>query len=160
MENESAPRFGTVNFEKRKHPRVTVDLPLEYWHIDNVRSHPGRIANLSEGGLLFYISEEIEVGQLLRVRLFLDYCRKLIIEAQVQVAWKDFRLENESYYRIGVKFVDVSSEAMEQLRNFLITLRSSKAPSDVKLPARLLSKLGISILAESAYLTPKSFKED
>jgi c-di-GMP-binding flagellar brake protein YcgR len=161
MENESIPRFGTVNFEKRRHPRVSVDLPLEYWRIDTVKSQSGRIADISEGGLLFYISEEIEVGQHLRVRLFLDSCLKLkAIEALVEVVWKDFRFEKEGNYRIGVKFVEISSEAMEKLRNYLITLTNSKAPSDFKLPSRLLSTLGISILAESAYVIPKSSTED
>ena len=157
MESETIPRFGTVNFEKRRYPRILVDLPLEYWHIKSVKVHPGRIADISEGGLLFYISEEIEVGQYIKVRIFLDSCLKLvIIEAEVQVVWKDFLFEKEGSYRIGVKFVDISSENMEKLRKFLITLVNSKVPPDVKLPSKLLSTLGISILADLAYLTSNS----
>ncbi len=38
METEgqkNQPRHGTVNFEKRKHPRFSVDLPLEYYIISS-----------------------------------------------------------------------------------------------------------------------------
>ena len=161
MEKESIPRFGTVNFERRKHPRLSVDLPLEYWQINHPKSHPARTADISEGGLLFYISEEIEIGQNLRVKLFFDSGLKLItLQAQVKVVWKDFRMDKDGYYRIGVKFVDISSEAMEKLRSFLNTFMNSKIPSDFDIPSRLLLTLGISTLGDCAYLTPKSPIED
>jgi len=160
VDKESRPRFGTVNFERRKHPRLSVDFPAEYWQINNPKSHPGRTADISEGGLLLYISEEIEVGQNLRVKLFLDFGHKLItIEAEVQVVWKDFLLEKEGYDRIGVKFVDIGLEAMEKLRHFLNTLMNSKISSS-NLPFRLLSTLGISTFGDCAYLPPDSPNED
>ena len=28
---ETGPSFGTVNFERRKHPRMAVNLSVEYW---------------------------------------------------------------------------------------------------------------------------------
>jgi c-di-GMP-binding flagellar brake protein YcgR len=161
MDKESIPRFGTVNFERRKHPRLLVDLPVEYWQINNPKHHPTRTADISEGGLLFYISEEIEIGQNLSVKLFFNSGLKLItLQAEVQVVWKDFRMDKEGYYRIGVKFVEISPEAMETLRHFLNTLMNSKIPSDFDIPSRLLSTLGISMLGDCAYLTPKSPIED
>jgi hypothetical protein len=34
------PRFGTANFERRRHPRFSVDLPVEYWQINrNPKNH-------------------------------------------------------------------------------------------------------------------------
>jgi c-di-GMP-binding flagellar brake protein YcgR len=157
MEKESIPRFGTVNFERRKHPRLSVDLPVEYWQINNPKSHPSRTADISEGGLLFYISEEIEIGQNLGVKLFFDSSLKLItLQAQIQVVWKDFCMDEDGYYRIGAKFVEISPEAMETLRHFLNTLMNSKLSSDFDIPSRLLSTLGISILGDCSYLTPES----
>ena len=104
------PRFGTVNFERRKHPRFSVDLPVEYWQV-NPKSHSGRAFDVSEGGLLLYISDEIAIGQNLRIRLFFDSGQGLkSIEANVQVLWKDFRLEKDGFYRIGLKFVDILLE--------------------------------------------------
>ena len=160
MNKESTPHFGTVNFERRRYPRLSINLPVEYWQINNPKSHPGCTADISEGGLLLHISEEIEIGQNLRVKLFFDSGHKLkSIEAMVQAVWKDFRLEKESYFRIGVKFVDISAEALEELRNFLITLNNSKISSDFNVPPRLHSTLGIAIFGECAYLKPKCPEE-
>ena len=161
MNQESKPPFGAVNFERRKHPRLSINLPVEYWQINNPKSHPGHTADISEGGLLLHLSEEIEIGQNLRVKLFFDSGHNLkTIEATVQAVWKDFRLEKESYYRLGVKFVDISAEALEELRNFLIILNNSKIPLDFNVPPKLPSTLGISIFADCEYLNPKTPEEN
>lgn len=161
-EKETKPRFGTVNFERRKHPRFSVDLPVEYWPIiNNSKSHPGRTVDISEGGLLLYISDQIELGQNLRLKLFFDSGLELkSIEANVQVVWKDFRFQEEDYYRIGVRFVDISPEDMEKLRSFLINLMNVKTHSELSIPPKLLSTLGISTLGEFAYLTSKTPDQD
>ena len=157
MNQESTPPFGAVNFERRKHPRLSINLPVEYWQINNSISHPGHTADISEGGLFLHLPEEIEIGQNLRIKLFFDSGLKLkTIEAMVQAVWKDFRLEKESYYRLGVKFVDISAEALEELKNFLIILNYSKIPSDFNVPPKLPSTLGISIFGDCAYQKPKS----
>ena len=158
---EKDPRFGTANFERRKYPRLSVDLPVEYWQTNNPKGRPGRTADISEGGLLLYISEKIEIGQNLRAKLFFDSGLKLrTIEAQVQIVWKDFLLEKDGSYRIGVKFMDISPEDMEKLRSFINNLRNAKIRSDFKVPPRLLSTLGISILGECAYLPSETPKYD
>ncbi len=162
MDKESNPRFGTVKFERRKHPRLSVALPVEYWTIqNNSKSLPGRTADISEGGLLLYISKEIEIGQNLRVRLFFESDHKLkIIEAQVQVVWKDFCFAKDGYYQIGVKFFEISLEDMKTLKNFLNHLMNAKIPTDFNVSPRLLSTLGISIFGDCAYLTPKRPDQD
>ena len=140
------PRFGTVNFERRKHPRFSVDLPVEYWQVNrNPKNHSGRAFDVSEGGLLLYISDEIAIGQNLRVKLFFDSGQGLkSVEANVQVLWKDFRLEEDGFYRVGLKFVDISLEDLQKLQSFLINLMKVKSYSDSTIPPRLLSALGIS----------------
>jgi len=52
--DETKPRIGIINFEKRRHPRFTVDLPLEYYRVDSPVPETGRAVNASEGGLLVY----------------------------------------------------------------------------------------------------------
>ncbi len=143
-EEEQNPRFGTVNFERRKHPRFSVDLPVEYWQV-NPKSHSGRAFDVSGGGLLLYISDEMAIGQNLRIRLFFDSGQGLkSIEANVQVLWKDFLLENEGFYRVGLKFVDIFPEDLQKLKRFLINLMQGKPSSDAAIQSRLLSALGIS----------------
>jgi len=123
-EKEGKPRYGTVNFERRKYPRFNVDLPIEYYRIDSSVSHAGRGLNISEGGLLIYFPEKMDLSQYLRVKLFLPLGSKLsAIEVLAEVAWTDIHLgEGWGDYRCGVRFVDISPEDMTKLKNFIASL--------------------------------------
>jgi c-di-GMP-binding flagellar brake protein YcgR len=123
-----------MDFERRRHPRFSVALPIEYWQIDKSKSRPGRTIDVSEGGLLLHISEPMEIGQVLGLTLFITSSPDLdSIEAlvQVEVVWKDTLAGKEGDYRVGVKFVYISPEDMDKLKNFLNTLES-KTPSGLK----------------------------
>ncbi len=124
---EKAPRtrYGIVNFEKRKHPRFNIDLPVEYARSSLSIKH-GRAVNISEGGLLLYLPERIELGQQLVLKLFFPSGKALeTVEALAQVVWTDiFVAENWGDYRTGVYFIDISTEDLDKLMNFLRTLSS------------------------------------
>ena len=119
-EEETKPRYGIVNFEKRKHPRFNVDLPVEYARSDLDASR-GEALNVSEGGLLVYFSERMEVGQHLSMKLFFSSGVEFnAIETLVKVVWVDVHLgEDGRDYRAGVTFVDISPGDLEKLRIFL-----------------------------------------
>jgi len=119
-EEETKPRYGIVNFEKRKHPRFNVDLPVEYARSDLDASR-GEALNVSEGGLLVYFSERMEVGQHLSMKLFFSSGFEFnAIETLVKVVWVDVHLgEDWGDYRAGVTFVDISPGDLEKLRIFL-----------------------------------------
>jgi len=122
-EKEVKSRYGTVNFEKRKHPRFDVNLPIEYVRSD-LPANRGEALNASEGGLLLYLPERMEIGQHLSLKLFFSSGSELrTIETLVKVVWMDIHLgENRGDYRAGVKFVDISPRDLEKLRNFLRSL--------------------------------------
>jgi len=122
-EIEPKPRYGTVNFEKRKHPRFSVDLPAEYNRTD-LSVMQGHATNASEGGLLLYLPEQIEVGNHLRLKLFFSTASGLqSIEALVEVAWTEMHLGKDwGDHRTGVRFVEISAEDMSKLRSFLKSL--------------------------------------
>jgi len=119
-EKETKPRYGIVNFEKRKHPRFNVDLPVEYARSDLDASR-GEALNVSEGGLLVYFSERMEVGQHLSMKLFFSSGVEFnAIETLVKVVWVDVHPgEDWGDYRAGVTFVDISPGDLEKLRIFL-----------------------------------------
>ena len=121
-ENETH-HYGTVNFEKRRYPRANVDLPFEYDRGDSVINH-GEALNASEGGLLVYFREKMEVGQILSLRLFFSSgFESNSIEATVRVVWVDVYLEEDwGDYRAGVMFVDISLGDLEKLIIFLRSL--------------------------------------
>ncbi len=116
-------RYGTVNFEKRKHPRFSVDLPAEYSRVD-FSAKQGHVSNASEGGLLLYLPEKIEIGNYLKLKLFFSTGSQLnTIETLVEVVWTDLHLgEDSGDYRTGVRFFEISEEDMSKLRAFLKSL--------------------------------------
>jgi c-di-GMP-binding flagellar brake protein YcgR len=119
--NKTKSHIGMVNLERRKYPRVAVDLPIEYRRIDSSVGQTGRAQNASEGGLLLYLPEQMAIGQELRMKLFFTSGVELnTIEMLAQVVWTDIHLgQGWGDYRAGVKFIDISSENLEKLKNFL-----------------------------------------
>ena len=122
-EKQPKPRYGTVNFEKRGHPRFNVDLPIEYFRTDSLVQH-GRAVNVSEGGLLIYLPEPMEIGQRLRMKIFFPLGSEIIsIDAVTEVVWLDIHLgEGWGDYRTGIAFVDLSLENLNKLKDFLRSL--------------------------------------
>ena len=131
-------RFGLVNFERRSHPRFSVNLPIEYLYVDSSKSHVSYTANVSENGLLIYVPEQIEIGKTLRLKIFFSVGPGVnFIEALVEVVWKDTDLGKDGDYRTGAKYVDISPEDKDKLKSFLNNLMQSEAPqknSELKLP--------------------------
>jgi c-di-GMP-binding flagellar brake protein YcgR len=123
-EKEVKPRYGTVNFERRKYPRFNVDLPIEYYRIDSSVSHAGRSLNISEGGLLIYFPEKMDLSQYLNLKLFFPLGSELsTIEVLAEVAWTEIHLgESWGDYRCGVRFIDISPEDMTKFKKFLSSL--------------------------------------
>jgi c-di-GMP-binding flagellar brake protein YcgR len=121
-----------MDLERRRHPRFSIALPIEYWQIDKSKSGPGRTIDVSEDGLLLHLSKPIEIGQVLGLTLFITSSPDLdTIEAlvQVEVVWEDTLGGKDSDYRVGVKFVNISPENMDKLKNFLNALEF-KPPQD------------------------------
>jgi c-di-GMP-binding flagellar brake protein YcgR len=122
-EKESTSRYRAGDFEKRKHPRCNVDLPVEYRRRDLVVKYD-RVVNVSESGLLTYLSEQVEVGQHLRIRLFLPSSSGLNpIEMVTQVVWMESHPEkHRGDCRTGVRFIEVSPDDIRNLKNYLGSL--------------------------------------
>ena len=123
-EEERKSHIGIVNFERRTHPRFNIDLPIEYQLLHSSTIHEGRALNASEGGLLVYFSEKIDIGQLLKVKLFFAMGSKLnSIEMVMEVVWQDLHLGKDwGDYRTGMKFVDIPPESLNRLKDFLRSL--------------------------------------
>ena len=123
-EKERKLHYGIVNFERRKYPRFNIDLPIEYSLMPSPATHPGRALNASEGGLLVYLSEKTEIGQVLQLKLFFPSGSELNgVEIIAEVVWMDIHLgKGWGDYRCGVRFVDISPESLNKLKRFLRNL--------------------------------------
>jgi len=121
---ETKSHVGVANLERRRHPRFLIDLPIEYHLIPSSLSHTGRALNASEGGLLVYLSQQIEIGQHLKIKLFFASGSHLnSIEILTEVVWVDIHLGKDwGDYRCGVKFMEISQEDLNRLKIFLRSL--------------------------------------
>ena len=118
------PRFGIVNFERRKHPRFNIDLPIEYYLIPSTIGGSGQAINVSEGGLLVYLTEKVGIGQHLQLKLFFPSGSELkTIEMVAEVVWVDIHLgKGWGDFRSGLRFIDIAPEDLNRLQAFLRSL--------------------------------------
>jgi c-di-GMP-binding flagellar brake protein YcgR len=121
---ETRSHVGVVNLERRRNPRFSIDLPIEYQLIPPSINYTGRVLNASEGGLLVYLPQQTEIGQRLIIKLFFASGSHLnSIEVVAEVVWMDMHLgKGWGDYRCGVKFIDISSDDLVKLKTFLKSL--------------------------------------
>ena len=123
-EEETKPRYGIANIERRKYRRFPIRLPVEYYRADSPISQTGQTLDTSEGGLQVLFPEQMDIGQNLKLKLFFSSGSELnAIEMLAQVVWMNPQLgEGEKHYRSGVKFTNISPEDMTKLKNFTVGL--------------------------------------
>ena len=117
----SQTKMGILAVEKRKHPRFSVELPLDYSRIEGKEVYGGIVANASEGGVLVYLPERIELGALLKIEIF--YVRGLeldTIKATAKVVWSDLAaMASWGEYRYGLHFQSIDEKDFSRLMNLL-----------------------------------------
>jgi len=121
---EAKFRYGIAHLERRKYRRYPVSLPIEYYRADSPVNQSGQALDASEGGLQILLREQMDIGQRLKLKLFFSSGATLnTIDMLVEVVWINTQLgEGEDYYRSGVKFINISPEDMDKLKNFLTSL--------------------------------------
>jgi len=113
--------FGVARFVERRHPRFSLNLPIEYYPAKSKIGRTGHTANASEGGTIIYLRKHFKVGQLMKLKLFFSSGSSLnTIEIVSEVIWAE-RLETGEY-RCGIKFIDISEEDMSKWSSFLKNL--------------------------------------
>lgn len=123
MEQQSTTEKKTGFFavEKRKHPRYSVEFPLDYSRIEGKETYGGIVANASEGGLLVYLPQRMEIGAVLKIEIF--YVQGLefnTIKAIAKVVWSDLASkESWGEYRYGLQFMYIDEKDFAGLLNLL-----------------------------------------
>jgi c-di-GMP-binding flagellar brake protein YcgR len=117
----SRTKMGVLAIEKRKYPRFSVELPLNYSRADAKETFGGMVANASEGGLLVYLPERIEIGALLKIEIL--YVKGLeldTIRAVAKVVWCDLAArESWGEHRYGLQFKYIDQKDFDQLTSLL-----------------------------------------
>ena len=110
--------FEAAKAEESKHPRLLLNLPVEYYLAESNIRGIGHTGNASEGGLILYLRKPVRVGDLLKLKLFFSSGPGMnTVELLSQVMWTE-KLENEEY-RCGMKFVGISPKDMDNFNRFL-----------------------------------------
>jgi hypothetical protein len=107
--------------EKRKHPRVNMDLPLEYRVTDAPHIHGALVVNVSESGLLVHSIKDIPIGTKLNIAVLFPKGFELAnFEVFAEIVWKDIQWEeNWRGYQLGLKFVHIPEEDHQKLKQLL-----------------------------------------
>jgi len=120
-QSTSHTKMGVLAIEKRKYPRFSVELPLDYTQVDGKDIYGGIVANASEGGLLVYLPERIEIGTLLKIEIF--YVRGLeldTIKAVAKIVWSDLAArESWGEHRYGLQFLNIEENDFNRLMDLL-----------------------------------------
>jgi hypothetical protein len=110
--------------DRRRYPRIFVDLPLEYRMKHDARAHGGIAINASETGFLIYSIEDIPIGTKLKIAvLFPKEYELAIIEVSAETVRKEFAAEQKGLYQgeyqYGLKIIQILEEDYRKLRGLL-----------------------------------------
>jgi len=118
---------GVFAIQRRKHPRLSIQLPLDYSLMDGKTvSKGGMTADASEGGLLVYLREGVEIGALLKIEIFYINASGLdAIRAIAKVVWSNLAArQSGEEYRYGLEFQSIDRRNSQNLR--ILLKRSSE----------------------------------
>ena len=113
--------------EKRRHPRYSMNLPLEYGQADDAY-RGGLVANASETGLLVYSVQDLSVDQKLSLTVFFPNEYELDgFRVVARIVWKDTHYETGwKGYQYGLAFVQIFGEDRQKLLHLIGSHLSSE----------------------------------
>ncbi len=113
--------------EKRKHPRVNMNLPLEYRISDTPKAQAGMVINASESGLLVHSLKDMPVGTKLNIAVLFPRGFQLAnFEVFAEIVWKDIHWgENREGYQFGLKFIHILEEEHQKLKRLIVEERET-----------------------------------
>lgn len=114
-------KLGVLAVEKRRHPRYSVEFPLDYARVEDKETYGGMVANVSEGGLLVYLPQRMEIGTVLKIEiLYVQGLEFSTIKAIAKIVWSDLAAkESWGEYRYGLQFLQIEENDFSRLINLL-----------------------------------------
>jgi c-di-GMP-binding flagellar brake protein YcgR len=111
----------TSHIERRRYPRMSLDLPLEYRVMNALYAHGGLVVNASEVGLLINSIKNIPIGSKLNIAVIFPKGFELTnFEVLAEIIWKDLHWEEDwEGYRYGLKFIRILDEDRGKLKQLL-----------------------------------------
>jgi c-di-GMP-binding flagellar brake protein YcgR len=120
-EKKSPHRKGVVAIERRRHPRFNLELPMDYFRVNDKENYGGIVANASQVGVLVYLPEKMEMGTMLKTEVF--YAKGLeldSIRAVGKVVWADLPARKTwGEHRYGLQFTSIDKGNLNKLKSLL-----------------------------------------
>jgi hypothetical protein len=115
------------NRERRRYPRIVINLPLEYQEKDDSCLRGGIVVNAGEGGFLIESTRDIPVGTELNVTVLFSKGFELAnFKAVAKIVRKERYSKEDSKgnqywegYQYGLEFIQISDEDRWKL-NYLL----------------------------------------
>ncbi len=111
-----------MNMDKRQHPRARCEIDSSFKNLDRLSASSTAetmVQDISEGGIRFYTNEFIPIHHKLLFKIHIPGQKS--IEALAQPAWIK-EVPRVSQYDIGAKFLSLSDEDREIIRQFTTSL--------------------------------------
>ncbi len=120
-ENRPLSKKGVLAIERRKHPRFFVELPLDYSRKRGKGDFGGMIKNASEEGVLVYLPEKLDLGELLKIEIYFAKGLELnTIQGVAKVVWTDLAArESWREHRYGLQFQSIQKATLQRLKGLL-----------------------------------------
>ena len=113
----------SAEFEKRKHFRLSLRLPMEYSFPESSHLRLAYMVDICEGGLLMNTPENLDTGQNLSFKFYYDSAAGLdFIQAPGEVIRVDRLGISGKEYRCAVRFSDLPPDFLKKFRKFLNSL--------------------------------------
>ena len=114
--------------EKRQHPRFPVRLALDFWQRPDVVLG-GVVTDMSEVGLGFRSTHEIQISAELGIRVYLSRGEFTFdsIEGTGRIIWRTVhREEGWKGYRYGIYMLKMAPQSRDRLMEYIRTLQEEE----------------------------------
>ena len=113
----------SAKFEKRRHFRLSLHLPMEYSFPESSHFHLAYTVDICEGGLLMYTRQKLMIGQSLRAKFYYASAADLdCVQVLGEVIRVDRLGKSGKEFWCAVRFFDLSPDTLKKLGKFLKSL--------------------------------------
>jgi hypothetical protein len=114
-------QLSSMNNERRRFPRLLLDLPLEYRVVNAPYAHGGIVVNASEVGFLIQSINSIPIGtKLVADVLFARGFELSSFEVFGEIIWKDLHWEEDwEGFNYGLRIIYLLDEDRGKLKQIL-----------------------------------------
>ncbi len=117
----TAEKRRALTRERRKHPRRHLKLPMNYSRKELKGYYGGIVGNASEGGILVYLPEKLNSGEVLKIEiLFAKGWELKTVRGMAKIIWSDLAIRKaRKVHRYGLQFQLFNKRNLQKLRILL-----------------------------------------